>query len=121
MKATLHYDVLVDLVFISEEFRLLDIAIRASGEYAYHAELGQFWYGACNHQRFWDESEDEDPCIHTFTRRQVDTVLIKSIEMLAHYDNPSREAYYKLYEELMNVLREAINRCAELNGLKQRV
>lgn len=117
METTLNYDVNIDIIFTDEEFNLMDQAIKNDSQLAAHALIGNFWYGFTTSRPYYKE----EPQVCTFSRRYVDTVLIKSIEMLAFYDNANKAEYYKLYQSLMDVLREAINRTAELNGLEQRV
>ena len=111
MKTSLIYDVLIDIVFTDEEFQLLDSAIRNDSQLSGWAQLGQFWYGVATGRPYY-VNEDQ---ICTFTTRQVDTVLIKSIEMLAKYPNDDIVKYAKLYRKLMGVLKSAIDRRTKLN------
>lgn len=110
MRTELSYDVTIDIVFTDEEFELLDNAICNNSQLRYAATVGNFWYGLKNSRpHYYNEGEDH---ICTFKRRQVDTVLIKSVEMLAQVETK----YYAIYSDLMKALQKAIERNNELNS-----
>ncbi len=116
MKYQLVYSIEINFTLTDDEFKLLTDAIQ-SGEKAYEATRGQFWYGNMNRRLLTPDGAKED-CFYSATTRQMDVVILKSLEKYASF--PGQGDHWMLgkalFCKLYNVLKDAIEISSTLNG-----
>lgn len=114
MKAQLHIDVYVEFILNKEQFRLLTEAIQ-NGEKSHEATIGHFWYGNMNLFNYSDTPYD---CWLSCTTRQLDTVILHSIEMLKSYcaDQGQKKIYREMWDFFFQLLKTAGEKRNVLNS-----
>lgn len=118
MKYAFEYSIEIYFSLTEKEFLLLTEAIKKSNEYSYHCDIGGFWYGNMN-ARNWNE--DREDYKHTATTRQLDTVILKSLERYAsfHKDSEENKLGMALYQNLFTVLKCAIQERGNINAQQE--
>jgi len=115
MEYQLIHSIEILFTLTNEEFKLLTDAIQ-SGDKSYEATIGQFWYGNMN-RRLLTPDGSKEAVFYTATTRQMDVVILKSLEKYANSNMPG--GHWKLgkllFERLYIVLGLAIEKCSSLN------
>jgi hypothetical protein len=114
MRAQLVVEVYVEFTLNKIQFDLLTEAIK-NGEKSHEATIGHFWYGNMNMFNYSDAPYD---CFLSCTTRQLDTVILKSIEMLKSYcaDEEQKKIYREIWDKLFTLLKMAIEKRNELSS-----
>lgn len=108
MKAQFNVRIEVEFTLTKEQFKLLTEAIQ-NGEKRHEATIGNFWFGNMNRFNY---SDDPESCFLSCTTRQLDTVILKSIEMHKSYhpDEEIRLVYVKMWDDFYRLLKTAIEK-----------
>lgn len=117
MKAQFDIGVKVEFTLTEEQFQLLTNAIE-NGEKSHEATVGNFWY---NNMNMFKYSEDPENCFLSCTTRQLDTVILKSIEMHKSYcpDQEHRLVYVKMWDDFYRLLKLAIEKRNQLSDIEK--
>lgn len=118
MEYQLNFNVEINFTLTDDEFRLLTDAIQ-SGEKSYEATIGQFWFGNMNRRLLTPAGEKEN-IFYSSTTRQMDVVILKSLEKYVTSNMPVANEHWKLgqalYEKLYKVLKDAVDFSNSLNA-----
>ena len=109
MEVEYQYNISLYISLTDEQFELVNTAINECSETKYAATYGNFWYGNLNSRKFCTEKGDTPPKINC-TYRQLDAVILKSLERMSYAGNEYQELYYKLFK----VLKDCNAHCASL-------
>ena len=108
------FNIEINFTLSDDEFKLLTDSIQ-EGEKSHEATVGQFWYGNMNRRQFCSNKKEE--CFLSATTRQMDVVILKSLEKFVTFSNvgPYWKLGAELYEKLYKVLKNAIDLANGLN------
>lgn len=106
------YNIEVLFNLTKEEFDLITLAIK-NGESKLEATPGHFWFGNINTFNWAQECEDDLLPIRA-TFRQIDIVIMKSLEKYVYYIDEHRELATQLFNKLMKLLNKINEKSTEL-------
>lgn len=119
MRAQLAVEVYVEFTLNKIQFELLTAAIKNS-EKSHEATIGHFWYGNMN---MFNHSDAPYDCWLSCTTRQLDTVILGSIEMLKSYcaDGEQKKIYREMWDKFFALLKTAIEKRNSLQALETEI
>jgi len=122
MKTTYSYQITVHFDLADEDFEFVTEAMNNHSDTKYYTEQGGFWYGNMNNNNWRKEFPHQytDRPAFSATTRQLQSV-IKSLEPYVNYTLPNKakqQQGQRLYQELWNMLKSAIEHSNELHNLQ---
>lgn len=113
------YNIEVNFNLTQEEFDLVTLAIQ-NGERKVEGTQGHFWAGNVNRYNWYLEdlkNKVKDinifPLVATF--RQIDTVIMKSLEKYINYPNKNQELAKQLFNNMMELLKNINKKHQEIH------